>query len=292
MSKPLFVSEAWSQTTLDRALEPALEVDAPCEVTFETSDRTFQRLARGETLQQIGFHNANVVTGPLYVRGAEPGDALRIAVVDIALKSVWSLWVPGLGPLGRHTDRTQLREIAIDGDRAVLRDGLSVPIRPMVGVVGLAPREGASSTFRPTYPWGGNMDLRELEPGGGQLLLPVQVPGALLFVGDLHAAMGTGEPTHVALEAPGRATVRIELVKHASLSFPRLREDEQTLFMGVADSYDEAKALAMDQVFAYLTNELGLTPFDAYAYASARVSLRLGGPASSIVMAALPDLDR
>src|SRR6185295_14364361 len=99
MAKSFFVSERWSQSALDRALPPALEVTTPCEVTFETSARTFMRLAPGETLQDIGVHDANLVTGPLHSRGAEPGDAVRADVLDVKLKSAWSLWMPGLGPV-------------------------------------------------------------------------------------------------------------------------------------------------------------------------------------------------
>ena len=99
-----------------------------------------------------------------------------------------------------------------------LRDGrahlgrLSVPVRPMIGCIGVAPAEGVGSTFMPAYPFGGNMDLRELEPGT-TIFLPVQVAGGLLSMGDLHAAMGTQEPTWVSLEAAGSATLRIGLAK-------------------------------------------------------------------------------
>ena len=92
--------------------------------------------------------------------------------------------------------------------RAYITDSLSVPMRTMIGCIGVAPAEGKGSTFMPAYPFGGNMDLREME-AGTTLYLPVQVPGGLLSMGDLHAAMGTAEPTWVSLEAAGNATLRI-----------------------------------------------------------------------------------
>ncbi|MCA1645122.1 MAG: acetamidase/formamidase family protein [Chloroflexi bacterium] len=146
-------------------------------MTFETSGRTFSRLVRGETLQEIGIHNANLVTGPVFVQGAEPGDTLTVEILEVTLKSAWSVWFPGLGPLGRHTNRLQIREVHLAGDHAIINDRLTVLIRPMVGVVGLAPATGIGSTFHPAYPWGGNMDLRELGPGRSVLSLPVQVQG-------------------------------------------------------------------------------------------------------------------
>jgi amidase len=139
----------------------------------------------------------------------------------------------------------------------------------------------------PAYSWGGNMDLRELEPGA-TLFLPVQVPGALLAVGDLHAAMGGAEATWVSLEAAGQATLRIVLEKAVGLSTPRLRVDEATLCVGMGETLEVAQQDALDQAYELLTAG-GLTPFEAYAYTSARVGMRLGGPASPIVIAVVPD---
>jgi amidase len=130
------------------------------------------------------------------------------------------------------------------------------------------------------------MDLRELSPGA-TLMLPVQTDGALLSVGDLHAAMGHAEPTFVAIEASGDAVLRIGLEKDAGLRFPRLRVDGSTICIGVASTFEEARVAALDQAFDVLTRELG--PFDAYKYMSARVDVRFGGPTSPIVLAVVPD---
>ena len=103
----------------------------------------------------------------------------------------------------------------------------------MIGCIGTAPAEGSASTFMPAYPFGGNMDLREMEPGT-TLYLPVNVPGGLLSMGDLHAAMGTAEPTWVSLEAAGQATLRIGVEKGLTLAFPRLRCAGEIYFLGIA----------------------------------------------------------
>jgi acetamidase/formamidase len=131
------------------------------------------------------------------------------------------------------------------------------------------------------------MDLREMEPGT-TVYLPVNVGGGLLSMGDLHAAMGTAEPTSVSLEAAGQATLRIGLEPSMALRFPRLRRGGETFFLGIAESFDEAHALALDQAYDHLVDE-GIDPFEAYARISARCDMRLGGPASAIVMAVLPD---
>lgn len=289
MEEQHFVAKEQSAFALDANIVPVLEVTPPCTVTFETGDMSYARLAQGETLEDIGFQNFNVVTGPVFVRGAEPEDTICVEVLDVSVRRAWSVWIPGLGRWGDKTDRLQLREIPLDGAWAVISERVRVPIEPMIGCIGLAPAEGSSSTVTPAYAWGGNLDLRELG-AGASIYLPVQVAGALLSIGDLHAAMGTAEPTAVSLEAAGQATVRITVEKDQSLRFPRVRTANETICVAVADSFADARQLAMDLAYAFLTEEIGLSPFDAYAYASARVSLRFGGPASAIVIAVIPDI--
>lgn len=291
MEETYFVPKEQHAFALDPHIAPVLEVTPPCTVTFETGDRSYTRLAQGETIEDIGFQNFNVVTGPVFVHGTEPGDTLCVEVLEVTVRSAWSAWIPGLGRWGNKTDRLQIRQIPLEGERAIISERVKVPIEPMIGCIGLAPASGSSSTVTPAYPWGGNLDLRELG-SGGIIYLPVQVPGALLSIGDLHAAMGTAEPTAVSLEAAGQATVRITVAKNLSLKFPRVRAGHETICVAVADSFPDARQIAMDQAYAFLTEEIGLSPFDAYAYASARVSLRFGGPASAIVLAVIPDIDR
>jgi len=266
-----------------------LTVEPGATVTFETSDLAFQRLDAGEPPAEIGLENFNAVTGPVAVAGAEPGDALRIEVLEIAVERAWAAWLPGFGGLGARTQEVQIRPIPLADGEAHISEALTVPVEPMIGCIGVAPEDGPGSTLQPAHVWGGNMDLRELSPGA-TLFLPVQVSGALLSLGDLHAAMGTAEPTDVSLEAAGKATLRISLERGMSLPSPRVRVGKSTMCLGLGATVDEARQSAIDQAYELLT-ALGLQPFDAYAYASARVSLRLGGPASPMVLAVVPDLD-
>jgi amidase len=266
---------------------PALEVEPGAVVTFETGSEAYERLAAGEAVESIGLENFNAVTGPVAVRGAEPGDALAIDVLAVTVRRAWSVWLPGFGGLGSRTEGIHVREIPLEDGVARIGDGLEVPVEPMIGCIGVAPTDGECSTLRPAYPWGGNMDLRELE-AGATLYLPVQVAGALLSMGDLHAAMGAAEPTWVSLEASGQATLRIGLEKGVTLPFPRIRLDGATACLGMGKTLEEAHQAALDHAFDFLLAE-GLDPFDAYAFASARVAMRFGGPASPIVLAVVPD---
>jgi acetamidase/formamidase len=275
------------QVSFDASIPPALEVDPGDTVTFETSDVAYARLADGESVDAIGLPNFNRVTGPVSVRGAAPGDALRIEVLDVQVRRAWSVWLPGFGGLGHRTDEQRAIQTPLADGHAQI-GAQRVPLRPMIGCIGTAPADGTGSTFEPAYPFGGNMDLREMEPGT-TVYLPVNVAGGLLSMGDLHAAMGTAEPTSVSLEAAGEATLRIGLEPAMALRFPRLRRGGETFFLGIAESFDDAHALALDQAYDHLVDERGIDPFQAYALISARCDMRLGGPASAIVMAVLPD---
>lgn len=268
--------------------EPRVRVPAGTVVRFETGDIAYERLSKGEALEAIGLETFNRVTGPVFVEDAEPGDALRVEILDVEIHRSWSVWLPGFGGLGAYTEETIARQVPLDGGFAVISPRIRVPVEPMIGCIGLAPAEGVGSTFLPAYHWGGNMDLREMSPGT-TVDLPVQVPGGLLSVGDHHAAMGRGEPTWVSLESAGASTLRISLVKGAALSHPVLRRDGSILFLGMGDDLAAAHQRAVDRAWAYLVGERGLDPFEAYAYASARLEMRLGGPASAMVLAGLPE---
>lgn len=129
------------------------------------------------------------------------------------------------------------RRIPIRSDEVVLTDTLSVPVRPMIGCIGTAPAQGTGSTIMPSYSFGGNMDLTDAAPGS-TVHLPVEVDGALLSIGDLHAIMARGESSFVAIEAQGTAIVSVDLIKNTSpLRAPRIETDREWIFVGSAIRY-------------------------------------------------------
>jgi len=267
---------------------PQASVASGATIRFETGDIAYERLSKGEALDAIGLETFNRVTGPVTIDGAEPGDAVRVEILDIEIHRSWSVWLPGFGALGAYTEETVATQIPLVGGLAVISERLRVPVEPMIGCIGLAPASGVGSTFMPAYHWGGNMDLREMSPGT-IVDLPVEVAGGLLSIGDHHAAMGRGEPTWVSLESAGASTVRVTLLKDAGVSHPVLRREGSILFLGMGDDLAAAHQHAVDRAWAWLIEDRGLEPFEAYAYASARLEMRLGGPASAMVLAALPE---
>lgn len=265
-------------------------IDSGDIVTFETSDEAYERLWHGESPDSIPDEDFNVVTGPVAVRGAEPGDSLQIEILDIQIRRAWSVWIPEYGPLGDLTDHVIVHPLTMINERLVLSDRLQVRLSPMIGCIGLAPTEGCVSTLEPAYPFGGNLDLRELSPGA-ILFLPVQTALAWLSVGDLHAAMGMGEPAHLSLEASGTATLKVSVKKQTGLEMPKIRLADRTLCVAVLDLHgtiEQAAVLATRQAFQLLCEDFLLSPTEAYTYLCARVELRFGGPASPIVIADIP----
>ncbi len=196
----------------DKALEPVLEIDPGDRVTFETFDaRTGSILSDRDLLDRPHPAGANPATGPVLVRGAGPGDGLCVEIEHIELAESGFLAVKkGEGLLAERAGRYATRIVPVGGGMARFGD-LRFPVNPMVGVIGTAPAgEPVSTSF--AGPHGGNMDNKHVG-AGARVHLPVAVPGALLGLGDVHAAMGDGEITFIGLEICAEVTVRVELVQ-------------------------------------------------------------------------------
>jgi amidase len=284
--EPIFLSKEHTIFSFDANTAPAYEIDAGSILKIETSDEGYYLLSQGIPEEQLK-KKTNPVTGPVYIRGARVGDVLSIEILAIEITRAWSVWLKNYGSLGDKTSETQVSEIPIRDNRLILSSRLCVPLDPMVGCIGVAPKKGIGSTVAPIGKWGGNMDLRELRVGT-TILFPVFHPGALLSMGDLHAAMGTGEPCCMAIEAAGTVTVRVNVERNRKLEFPRLQLNNATVCIGLGNKLEQAELKAIDQAYEVLTEELGLQPLEAFAYASSSLELRLGGPASPIALAYIP----
>lgn len=281
MTDEIVVGKEHSLYKFDASDAPVCRVDPGTIVTFEISDEPYLRQMKGE----IDFGNKrNPVTGPVAINGAKLGDALRIDIISIEITRAWAVWLPGYGSLGNKISFPKIKSIPIEQDQLILSPRISLPVDAMIGCIGVAPKRGIGSTTYPAGKWGGNMDLRELR-AGVTLYLPVFIDNALLSVGDLHAAMGTGEPCCMAIEAGGNVTLRLDLVKSMNLPYPRIRTKEQIICIGMGNKMEQAQINAIDQAYNLLITEFGLEPFEAYAYASGHLQLRFGGPASPIALA-------
>jgi len=204
------------------------QVVAPGDtVKFEEIDTVCGQLSRQSTAADIAtldFSNVNPVVGPIYIDGAEPGDALKVTLLEFAPSGWgWTALIPGFGLLADEFPRPALNHWDYDrslGTPTLFSSFAKIPLRPFCGIVGVEQAAPGEFSTLPPYATGGNMDLRDLTVGV-DIYLPVQVPGALFSLGDPHAAQGDGEVCGTAIESPMGVTVQLGLVKGENLRFPR-----------------------------------------------------------------------
>ncbi|BBO89712.1 acetamidase/formamidase family protein [Desulfosarcina ovata] len=221
------VGRAQAHFGWNHQLTPVLHVAPGDIVTFDTIDAGGGQLNRNSTVDDIGrfeFDRINPTFGPVYVDGAEPGDALEVTVLNLEIADWgWTANIPGFGLLAERFTDPALHIWKLDPvglAPAEFKAGARVPLRPFPGIMGNAlPEAGTHSVVNPRR-FGGNMDTRDIGEGS-RLLLPVGVPGALFSCGDGHAAQGDGEICGTAIETPMRMTLKLDLVKRANLNFPR-----------------------------------------------------------------------
>ncbi|SDQ62266.1 acetamidase/formamidase family protein [Quadrisphaera sp. DSM 44207] len=279
------IGKQHATASFSAAHPPVLRVVAGAgdRITVETDDEAYAQMEATRDLAAVTA-TLNPVTGPVFVEGAEPGDALAVTVHDITPgEQGWSVYLPGVGALARPMGEEMfVRRIPLRDGRAHLAQGLAVPVRPMIGCIGVAPASSEASTVMPSYPTGGNTDLTDVAPGA-TAYLPVQVEGALLSIGDLHAVMSRGESSFVAIEVAGTATVSVDVVKGLHLRAPRVDTGREVVCVGLGDPVQASITAAYEDLFAHLVDERGWDRGDAYVAMSAEAHTELGGPTGSRV---------
>lgn len=280
----------------DRLLPPVLTVQPGDTVVYQTLDAGWDRAARecGEPLPPFDIpadpDRGHALAGPVYVDGAEPGDALEIEIQTIRPAHWGWTWAgprPWLDSVGVSIPGETGIHWKIDAEpgiaRAVNGPAISVRLQPFMGVMGNAPAEVGRHSTTPPRPVGGNLDCRELV-AGSTLLLPVEVPGALFSTGDGHAAQGDGEAGQTALECPmERVELRFWLRKGLALPGPQARTPAGYLTMGFGDTLDKATGMALDAMLGHLERAFGLPRPEALAVASLVVDLRITQVANGAV---------
>jgi acetamidase/formamidase len=269
----------------DRDLAPIAVIAPGDEITVETTDAGDGQLAPGSTAADVpglDFSRINPVTGPFQIEGARPGDALIIDILDMSVGSWgWTACIPGFGLLAEEFPDPHLRVSTIADGRAELLPGLSVPVVPMIGTIGVAPPEPGPHSIVPPRRWGGNLDIRHIGPGA-RLVLPVGVDGALLSLGDAHAAMGDGEVCGTGVETDATVRLRVSLQRDAAPKTPVVETDPRThrtgaalATTGVGPDLMAAAAEATRALITEIVNRTGLAAADAYLLASVAADLKI-----------------
>lgn len=258
----------------DRSLPPAHVVASGAVVTMTCPDASNGMLHRGSTsddIARVDFGMLDPLCGPIHVEGAEPGDTLAVEVLDIAMASWgWTGLLKGFGLLADEFPMPYFRSFDLTRGHIDLY-GVPFPLRPMMGVLGVAPEQaGEYPSIAPTVA-GGNIDVRYLMPGS-TIHLPVFNRGALLSGGDGHAIQGEGEISGTAIEAPMAATIRVHVIKGKRLRAPvldistaRFVETEYRDFLGIGPDLFQAARDATRHAVEAIAAHLVIEPHEAYA---------------------------
>lgn len=241
--------------------EPVARVDPGERLLVETRTAFGEaELVHGQEVVGPPPGRADPLTGPIFVRGAEVGDALAVEIEAIEL-----VGDPVIGPY-RGSSPLDWHALPVDilkvKDGALLVGSLSLPLRPMVGCIAVAP---ASETTPSTSvgDHGGNLDTRHIAPGA-TVLLPVFEQGAGLVLGDCHALQGDGEMTGAPPETDAEVTIRVDVVKGLTLQRPRVLTPDRFMVLASATTLEQACALAIEDMVIALSSETSLTRDQAY----------------------------
>jgi len=220
-----------------------------------------------DLVTEIDFSRINPATGPVYIEGAQAGDVLAVTIQRI-LPGPQGVMVaaPEFGLLGDKVTETETGVFPIEKDTLNLF-GATLPLTKMIGVIGTAPAGEPVETGTPGA-HGGNMDCTLIKEGA-TLYLPVEVPGALLALGDLHAAMGDGEISVSGVEMAGEVEVVVELIKNTTLPTPAVQTEDTFAVLYSDDTMEKASYHASERMVRYLQDTAGLSFNEAYMLLSA-----------------------
>jgi acetamidase/formamidase len=205
----------------DNSLPPAVEIDPGDVVHFDTEEVTSGQLKKGDDasrLVSLDFNRLYPLGGPVYVKGAEPGDVLEVEILKLQPGSWgWTALLPGLGLLAADFPEPYVRYFDLDDRKsAELRRDIHIPIEPFCGTMGVATDEPGAHDVLPPTKGAGNIDTRHLT-AGTKLYLPVYLPGGMFSAGDCHAAQGDGEVCVTGIECPMSFSLRFGVVKGGRL---------------------------------------------------------------------------
>lgn len=255
---------------------PVLTINSGETILLETYDaRTGTIRSETDLLDHRHPLGMNPATGPIFVKGAEPGDSLVVEILSIKLDDWGFLAVKkGIGLLAYRADRYATKIIPVRDGIAHFSSSIHIPVRPMIGVIGTAPAGEAVTTGDPG-PHGGNMDNNEIKVGA-KVHLPVSVPGALLGIGDVHASMGDGEVSMVGFEICAEVTVQVNLLKAETIIRPWV-ETADGRWVTTGDDPDPAVSMriAVEEMVNLLQKRWSLSFEDAYMLVTASGDLSI-----------------
>ncbi|BAY08650.1 acetamidase/formamidase family protein [Calothrix sp. NIES-2098] len=274
-------------------LSPVLTVDSGDTVEVETYsgyyvydkappefvNEEFLDICQNLSSEQKIAGGPHLLTGPIYVRDAEPGDVLEVQLDAIApsLPVGFNAIRKGWGALPQRFHQPALRFIPLDLENNIAEfpqgSGIKIPLKPFFGILGVATPE-ISRTSIPPGSYGGNIDNRELQ-AGSRLFLPIFVAGGLFSIGDGHAAQGDGEVNVTAIETSMNGTIKLTVRKDLHLTTPIAETPTDIITMGFGQTLDEALEKALQNTIEFLERFTYLSSEDAYVLCSLAINFRI-----------------
>lgn len=268
--------------------EPVLTVKPGDSVTVETLDAFGGKVKNEKTKPSrvLEFPNVNPLNGPIFVEGAEKGDALKIQIKSIKPRGPQPRGTTCLLPFFGGLSSTQksptlqdplpeiVHKVNITERQVSWSRRIRFPYDPFIGTIGTAPELDSINSLTPDN-HGGNMDLPDVRPGN-TIYLPVRAPGARLFLGDCHATQGDGELCGVAIEFPTETTITVDLVKGWTIQGPRIENKDFIMSVGSGRPMEEAARMAYADLLSWMVDAFGFDRYDAYFILTQIARVRVG----------------
>lgn len=238
---------------------PIISVKSGDSIVFKTKDCFSNQICSNEDkLESIDWNKINPATGPVFVENAEAGDVLKVTIENIEVGAMAVLATgKNQGVLGHKLEAMYSRAVPIKNGHVIFDEKLSIPLKPMIGVIGVAPAEDSISCGTPGS-HGGNMDNTKIA-AGAVLYLPIYVKGALFSLGDVHAVMGDGEIGVSGAEVPAKVTVKLTVIKNLKLNNPLLENEKELITIASKESLDEAVIQTVKDMEELLSEKLPLS---------------------------------
>lgn len=256
---------------LDPGNDPAITVDSGEELMVETWD-AFEGVRDPDVLQARSLKGP--ATGPIYVNGAEPGDALRVDFISITAKEgAAHMVLPDRGFLEEEYNDAYPTVMSLEDGNLVMPTGVRLPINPSMGVVATTPTY-PQQTASDSGPYGGDIDMKELV-AGSTIYLPVFVPGGMLALGDCHAIVGDGAVAGTGAECSSDAHIRVTVEKGMGITSPRALTPDHFIVLSHGEELGPAMKQAVRDMVDFLVEAKGMSAYDAYTLLSLAGDIRV-----------------
>ncbi|NEP16183.1 MAG: acetamidase [Leptolyngbya sp. SIO4C1] len=291
-SEPILRIQSGDRVTLETVSHEGILPDQGDTVEFLTGQGIKQedilpdQLTVKSTVEKTG-PGPHVITGPIYIEGAEPGDVLEIKTVDIAYRVPYGVIsnrhgkgaLPGEFPVNEADIYTKVIPLDMTKELGIFRPSsggnIGIPLKPFMGIMGVVPANAEEAVNSvPPGAYGGNIDIKRLVTGSS-LYLPVQVPGALFYSGDPHCAQGNGEVALTAIECSLTPTFELTVHKDMTLAQPMGETEEAWLAVGLDEDLDEAMKASVRESLRIVNDEYELTEQEALLLGSAAIDFEV-----------------